>query len=613
MMISNPIVNRKQELDSTIERCESLLWNTQKKCDRIGWFRFLVFAVGIILVVSINFVFSSAASVISFIPVVILFLIISVMQSKIFSAIRRQKKWIEIKKSYLARLNIDWANIPHYKEFPADQFTPVAVDLDITGPNSLHRLIDFAKTKEGSQLLRTQLIATPTNINEVKTRQKLINELRGLSHFRDKFLLTSNLSTQAEIQSVSLLDWLEKTNRIELLAKKLKTLLPFYASSLVSIILFSVGFLSINWLILSFSYLVYYFLNQKAVQSQSVEMEIVSDELKKIISTLYFVENHHYRNESGLQEICSPLIDKKGSAVNKLKQGSSILSFLSMRSNPFLWFFFILIFPIDYFIAYKIEKFKQDIRLQLPAWLSVLHKLEAAISLANFSYLNPDYIFPELLLAKPGGEIYLDAKKLGHPLIPFGKRIANDYSIKGQGRVDIFTGSNMAGKSTFLRTVGVNVCLANSGAPVSAESFSVNHFKLFSCIRVSDSVIDGISYFYAEVKRLKLLLDEFENSISLPILFLVDEIFKGTNNLERLKGSEAMIRALVNKNGAGLISTHDLELIKLADTIPTVLNYHFKEEIVADKMIFDYKLHKGPCPTTNALKIMQANGLPVSA
>jgi DNA mismatch repair ATPase MutS len=171
----------------------------------------------------------------------------------------------------------------------------------------------------------------------------------------------------------------------------------------------------------------------------------------------------------------------------------------------------------------------------------------------------------------------------------------------------------MSGKSSFLKAVGVNLCLAYAGGPVNAESFHTDLFRVFTCIKINDSIVDGFSFFYAEVRRLKALLDELQENHPFPLLFLIDEIFKGTNNRERLVGSRSYIQSLIGQNGAGLIATHDLELIKLADQFPDIINCHFREEVVDGRMVFDYKLRPGPCPTTNALKIMQMEGLPVTA
>jgi DNA mismatch repair ATPase MutS len=171
----------------------------------------------------------------------------------------------------------------------------------------------------------------------------------------------------------------------------------------------------------------------------------------------------------------------------------------------------------------------------------------------------------------------------------------------------------MSGKSTFLRTVGINVCLAQAGAPVCAASFSWSWSRPACCIRINDSLDAGLSYFYAEVKRLKTILHATADRESPPVLFLIDEIFKGTNNRERLIGSRSYINALAAGNGYGLVSTHDLELTDLDKEIPSLMNAHFQETVSNGALAFDYRLRPGSCPTTNALRIMQLEGLPVSS
>jgi DNA mismatch repair ATPase MutS len=239
--------------------------------------------------------------------------------------------------------------------------------------------------------------------------------------------------------------------------------------------------------------------------------------------------------------------------------------------------------------------------------LDVWYELEALCSLATFAYLNPEFVFPTI---EPG--YIVSARQIGHPLIAADERICNDFALDTLGEVVIVTGSNMSGKSTFLRTLGVNLILAYAGGVVSAQELRVGLFRPFTCIKVSDSVVDGFSYLYAEVRRLKALLTALQDDENeRPLFFLIDEIFRGTNNQERLIGSRSYIRALVGGNGVGLISTHDLELIKLADEFSQISNYHFREEVINGKMAFDYQLRTGPSPTTNALKIMKLEGLPV--
>jgi DNA mismatch repair ATPase MutS len=280
---------------------------------------------------------------------------------------------------------------------------------------------------------------------------------------------------------------------------------------------------------------------------------------------------------------------------------------LGVRTNPILWLLVHLLAPWDFFFSHRLDLVKKEIAHLLPRWLDAWHELEALNSLANFAYLNPHYAFPEL---SPEEGQYT-ARSLGHPLLKPEVKVCNDFELDQQQRILILTGSNMAGKSTFLRTVGVNLCLAYAGAPVNADRLRVSLFRLFTCIKVSDSVQDGLSYFYAEVKRLQALLAAVRKDDELPVLFLIDEIFRGTNSRERLIGSRSYIRAMSQSRATGLVATHDLELIKLADEIKGVANLHFREDVSNGRMIFDYRLRPGPCPTTNALTIMRLEGLPV--
>jgi DNA mismatch repair ATPase MutS len=261
-----------------------------------------------------------------------------------------------------------------------------------------------------------------------------------------------------------------------------------------------------------------------------------------------------------------------------------------------------------------LEQLRRDVLLQYPVWLETLAELEAACAMGNFAYLNPDYHWPsvpQVTTIGNGQPARLSAKSLGHPLIPPRKRMTNDLELRGVGQVVLITGSNMSGKSTFLRTIGINACLAQAGAPVCAASFEWTWIRISCCIRVDDSLEAGLSFFYAEVKRLKRLLEAAEDWSAPPVLFLIDEIFKGTNNRERLIGSRSYISALACSNGFGLVTTHDLELTEMESEIPQATNAHFQETVEAKELRFDYKLRPGPCPTTNALRIMALEGLPV--
>ncbi|MEJ2749101.1 MAG: MutS family DNA mismatch repair protein, partial [Anaerolineae bacterium] len=332
------------------------------------------------------------------------------------------------------------------------------------------------------------------------------------------------------------------------------------------------------------------------------------DGLEQLRAIFDFLEGYRYGRNQYLKDLCAPFWQGEKRPSQQIKQISRITAAISLQKNPFVWFAINALIPWDLYFAYRLYRQKSELSDLLPGWLHVWFDLEALNSLANFSYLNPDFQLP--VIAEQTGELFR-ATALGHPLIASTERVCNDMSIDRLGSLAIITGSNMAGKSSFLRTVGINLALAFAGGPVCAESLHTSLFRLFTSMRLADSVTDGFSYFYAEVQRLKALLDALTEEEARPLFFLIDEIFRGTNNRERFLGSQAYVQALVNKNGVGLIATHDLDLTSLADEQTVVANFHFRDDVRNGRMVFDYKLRSGPCPTTNALQIMQLAGLPL--
>ena len=598
------------ETERNIAAVKKLIEFTQRKAVLWGWIRFSVFLAGIVLFCT---AFFSSAVLLEYITLALfipLFIFVSIIQSRLLNTVERQKKWLDIKKSHLARIKLDWENIPSSKLFNDTSFSPLEADLDLTGSRSLHQLVDYSKSREGSLLLRSFFITHPNEAGIITKRQSIIKELLNNSNFREKFLLASALSSKKELNTADLKEWLIKSNKAGEIKNVLSFLFPLCVINLLAIALTIAGVTVSLWLITLPLYVITYFLNQKSIHGTASEAEVITEKLSKVIGMLSYIENYNLKKHPALDELSAPVKNKSNSPTRQLNKINTYIGLLSLRGNPLVWGIFILLFPLDYYLSYKIETHKKTISEHLDSWLDTWHKFEAYVSLSVFANLNPEYNFPSILPSDKK-EIIINTVQMGHPLIQAEKKICNDYQLSGLGNISLITGSNMSGKSTFLRNIGINACLAYSGAPVNALKYSTGINRLFTCIKVSDSVIDGISYFYAEVKRLKSLLDEIDKEGELPVLYLIDEIFKGTNNIERLQGSRSLIKALADKNGSGLISTHDLELIKLSDSTKSISNFHFKEEIKNGKMLFDYKLCSGPCPTTNALIIMRTNGLPV--
>jgi len=299
---------------------------------------------------------------------------------------------------------------------------------------------------------------------------------------------------------------------------------------------------------------------------------------------------------------------KEGHAIEGLQHLDKISRALELRANGLAHLLLNAVFQWDLHHTRELARWRTRFGEFLPQWLDSISELEALSSLANFAWLNQSFTFPKFSLDE---SIFFQAKGLGHPMIPEKKRITNQYSISGKGKVHLLTGSNMSGKSTFLRTVGVNWILARSGAPVCADALTCSLPELWTSIRIEDSLVEGISFFLAEVQRLKQILRRIDETDG-AVFFLLDEIFKGTNSRERLIASKALIEKLRDGKSCGVISTHDLELLALADLFPQqISNYHFCECVSQGSMTFDYKLREGELTTTNALKVMELAGLPL--
>ena len=530
------------------------------------------------------------------------------------AGIRRQQGWIQIKSAHLARAGLDWDQIPAgYRQRPrADH--PFETDLDIVGRRSLLRLLDTAVSAEGSQRLREWLTAPVPDGDEITRRQALVRELAPRSLFRDKLTLNAMAAAGGAKtwDAESLLDWLARDTPQTAQRRWLLLLAGLAALNALLLAGNLLGLMPPWW---QFSLVLYLGLmlarsrNTAAAWDESLAL---GDALRQLHAVFQQLESFAYHGTPCLKALCAPFLDPAHRPSRYLARVTRVVAAMGIRGNPLLWFIVNAVAPWDAFFAYRLSQTKAGLSEHAPVWMDVWFELEALGSLANLAYLNPAFAFPVVLDAQcrePGA--VFQAQGLGHPLIPDGERVCNDLAVPALGDVAVVTGSNMAGKSVFLKTVGLNLALAYAGGPVCAQRLEARLYRLFTCLEVADSVVDGISYFYAEVRRLKALLAALEEDHPLPLMFAIDEIFRGTNNRERLAGSRAYIRALTGKRGVGLIATHDLALTELASEAPQVVNYHFRDHVAEGRMAFDYTLRPGPCPTTNALTIMRLEGLPV--
>lgn len=542
------------------------------------------------------------------------FLTISWFHQRLKSRLHRLQLWLEIKKDSFARLQLDWPHISA-NEHKAPERHPFAIDLDLTGPHSLLSLIDTTFSSIGQQRVATWLFQS--NLPESDglswtTRQTLVKELTPLSRLRDRCLLATRLISSVRLNGTRIISLLEAPVSISHLS-----LIIIAACALTSLTI-ALGLWTLLtgapnfWLLPLTLYIGTYFLLSGSIHPLFGRVLALHEELEKLVSVIATLERSTFPHQPTILQVCHSILTKQNRPTQSLKQLSRICQGLSVKAHPLIHLGLNALLPWDLWFVGKLNRLITRLRTSLPDWLDTIGTLDAASALARYAYLNPDYLWPHLEATNTTPETRgLTARSLGHPLIARAHRITNDLELRGEGHLLLVTGSNMSGKSTFLRTVGINLCLAQAGGPVCAGIFSWTWLRLYCCIRVTDALDEGLSYFYAEVKRLKVILDAVNSTNPHPVLFLIDEIYRGTNNRERLAGSEAFVHALQQSRGLGMISTHDLELTGLAIGNGHIRNAHFQETVEEGTLHFDYQLRPGPCPTTNALRIMAQEGLPV--
>ncbi len=605
---------RSRALHGQVRRLERRLERLHRISYRWSWVRLAVFSVGL-LACGLAFYFVGIWLLgIALAALGLVFGTVVYYHRQVDQGILRHQIWLSIKSAHIARMRLDWEHIPVSFGYRARTSHPFESDLDLVGERSLHRLIDTSVSYAGSQRLKDWLTAPVPDRGQILRRQQLVRELVPLGLFRDKLILNATIASGVEKtwDAEGLVQWLGRNAPGKLPGV---WLLLAFALAALNAILFSLNRLGLVLPVWQITLLVYFgLILQRAQATRTVfdEAMALQDALRQLGAVFQQLESFSYPDTPHLKALCAVFLDDAHRPSRYLRRLSRVVAAMGLRGNPVVWFVLNAPLPWDFLFAYRLNRHKIALARYAPAWMRVWFELEALSSLANFAYLNPNYSFPWVQVdhtSEP--EVVFQARGLGHPLIPDDDRVCNDFTIPQLGRVTIITGSNMTGKSVFLKTVGVNLALAYAGGPVTAQSLHTTVFRMFTSMKVSDSVTGGISYFYAEVKRLKLLLSELGSDGALPLVFLIDEIFRGTNNRERLIGSRAYIRSLVGKHGVGFIATHDLELAKLADQVSGVENYHFRDHFVDGKMVFDYTIRPGPCPTTNALKIMQMEGLPV--
>lgn len=518
------------------------------------------------------------------------------------SHIEQTKFLISINEAELKALQHDYLKFEDGNEFKLKEHF-YANDLDIFGHASLYQYINRTNSEMGNATLAKWLLQ-PANKETIIQRQEAIKELKGLHEWRQHLqALGAGKKIQAATKTRLQLWFQEKEQFIKNKAwQVLQYLMPaFIITAIILNILELLSGYTRNYCLLIAAISAFYIYKKVTLIHQQVSK--ITEELEVLTGSIQLIEETNFKSEY-LKRLQNQFKNQNSNASLKLEQLKKILERFDLRYNPVVFIPLAIIMQWDLQQAIALEKWKNKNHADVINWFNALGEFEALNSLAILSFNHPYWCYPEI----KDDHFFIEGKNIGHPLIATEKCITNPIHINNAGELMLVTGSNMAGKSTYLRSIGINTVLAMAGAPVCASSFSISPVQVISSMRIADNLEESTSTFYAELKKLKTVIEKVNGNEK--IFILLDEILRGTNSFDRHTGSAALIKQLVKHHAAGIVATHDIELAALKKDFPAnILNYHFDVQVSNDELYFDYKLKDGICNSMNASILMKKIGI----
>ena len=518
----------------------------------------------------------------------------------------RQKEYftrlVKVNKNEIESI-LNHANIYSGGSSFADEKHHYSADLDIFGKASLFELVNRAATQGGNNKLAAWF-AAPAGKDAIGLKQGAVKQIAQKTDWR---LELQALLLFANTEDVNQLHALFKYLHISLdlpgekwLAKYCKIAPFLFLAAFASAYFFTPAIA----IIIGLANLGIVFSRGLFIKKADLIAGKIGNALANYAAVFDKIEQEPWAGDY-LSSQARKLIDRKTSAT--IKELANLINKLNYHLNIVVGFILNLVFLWDIRQIIAIENWKRDNKENLEEAFDVIAEFEALISLSTLAANYPDWCFPEIA----GGDGYtLMAGNLAHPLIFPGKRVSNDYELDNTFKIDIITGSNMAGKSTFLRTIGINTVLALCGAPVCAGSMRVSVMTIICYMRIKDSLYESTSTFKAELDRLQMLLRAVESEEKM--FFLVDEMLRGTNSVDKYLGSKAVIEQLIRKKGVGMVATHDLQIAELEKKHPGYIrNFYFDIQVIKGEMLFDYKIKQGECKTFNASMLLRQIGIDV--
>lgn len=542
---------------------------------------------------------------------VVAILALFVLHDRALKALRRAKRRKNLYDRGLARLEDRWVGTGESGERFLDPNHPYARDLDLFGKGGLFELLSTARTRAGEETLASWLLA-PAPVDEITARQAAIADLRPRLDFREKLALAGE-DADIGVRPQALVAWATGKVDAALPAEKAGPPNRMFAR-IATLTLGTLWILSIviwgTWgfvgpvIVLSVLNLVLTYRFRAGVERTAAEIEAATSDLDLLSAVFRQMEAEHFI-AAKLIALQDGLRSSKEPASAATASLARIVAWLEGHENLIVKFFDLFVFWTVQWV-WAAEAWRARYGIKISDWLTTAGEMEALSALAGYAYEHPDDTFPNFVEDAPR----LHAKGLAHPLLQPAYAVANDLDLNRDLQLIVISGPNMAGKSTFIRSVGVNVVLAQAGAPVRAEKMVLSPLAVTASICVLDSLQGGLSRFYAEITRLKAIDRKSRGHV--PVLFLLDELLSGTNSHDRRVGTESFVRSLLSRGAIGLVTTHDLALAAIAEGLNGhAANFHFEDRFENGELRFNYRLTPGVVSTTNALDLMRSVGLEV--
>lgn len=573
----------------------------RKLSDRLSLARLGAFAGGLILFAFL-LSFSVIAAALTLAGVLILFAWLVIKYEITEKSRLRFLHLAEINRLELKCLDGDFSGFKTGEEY-IERDHPYSFDLDIFGKASLFQYICRTTSRPASDRL-AEYLKQPAAQEDIHLRQEAVKELQPLTEWRQELVTLGYLNSGAGNDPESLMQWL-RSNDIFIKPAREKIITGCLSLLALAAVIAVIAGIPAGLLapVLGVNF-VFYFTRFKKISKLQEQVSRSSDLLKAYSAIIKLIEKRSFA--SPLSQRLQSVFKAEFPASDRIRQLSKLVGRLDYRLNVLVSAPLNLLFFTDIHFCLALEKWKRDHASLIPGWFASMAEFEALASIANMAFNNPGWVYP--LVTQD--YFVFRAEEMGHPLIPSARRVSNGFATAGPGKAIVVTGSNMSGKSTFLRTCGVNAVLAFAGAPVCASAFTISLVRLHSSMRISDSLEENISSFYAELRRLRAIITGAESD---PKAFLLlDEILRGTNSDDRYTGSVALIKQLTGYGAITMVATHDLRLAGLEHELPeSIENYHFDVKVNDEELFFDYRLTPGICSSFNASLLMKKMGIKV--